>query len=132
MGNIVPSPPAAFTPATEEFMQGATLRPQYIQRTPPMWAVMETDMEALSTASIVSTVAFAIGSFCLGVAANIIVDYGGASTLTEMGSFMLHKCTWISSIAGTAFFFIGGYFHHRKGSLWKRIKSETKIMLPPQ
>jgi Na+-driven multidrug efflux pump len=96
-----------------------------------MWAVGETDMEGLSIASTVSTVAFAIGSFCLGVAANIIVSYGGVEKLTEMGGFMLHECTWIMSAAALVFYLVGGYFLYRKGSLWKRIKSESRqIMLP--
>ena|ERR1700722_4169738 len=132
MGNtpaqITPVAPT-FTPATEAFVDGATVRPQYVQRNPSMWAVGETDMEALSIASTVSTVSFAIGSFCLGIAANIIVSYGGAEKLTAMGGFMLHECTWVMAGVAMFFYIVGSYMLHRKGSLWKRIKSESQITL---
>ena len=131
-GGIPPTTPA-FSPATDAFMQGATVRPQYVERNPSMWAVGETDMDGLSIASTVSTVAFAIGSFCFGVTVNIIVSYGGADKLTDMGAFMLHKCTWVIGAASLVFYLIGAYFLKRKGSLWSRIKSESRqVILPPQ
>ena len=112
---------SAFTPATEEFTRGATLRPNYVERNPAMWAVGETDMDALSVTSTVVTVAIAIGSFCLGIVVNILVSYGGAEKLTPMGDFMIHRCTWFFSGTALVFFLIGYYFHHRKGSLWTKL-----------
>jgi hypothetical protein len=108
--------------------QGATIRPRYVERTPPMWAVSETDMVALSIAAMVANVCFAIGSFCLGVTTSIIVSYAGVATaaMTEIGGFMLYKCTIVLGIAAVAFYGIGIYFHLKKGSLWKTIKSETR------
>jgi hypothetical protein len=108
--------------------QGATIRPRYVERTPPMWAVSETDMVALSIASLVANVCFAIGSFCIGVCTSIVVTYGGvaAKSLTEIGGFMLYKCTTVLGIAALAFYGIGIYFHLKKGSLWNTIKSETR------
>jgi hypothetical protein len=93
-----------------------------------MWAVSETDMVALSIASMVANVCFAIGSFFLGVGTSIVVTYGGvaAKSLTEIGGFMLYYCAPVLGIGALAFYGIGIYFHLRKGSLWNTIKSETK------
>lgn len=93
-----------------------------------MWAVSETDMVALSIAAMVANVCFAIGSFCVGVATSIIVSYGGiaASAMTDIGGFMLHKCTIVLGLAALGFYGIGVYFHLKKGSLWKTIQSETR------
>jgi len=109
---------------------GATFRPRYVERNPPMWAVGETDMSALSIFGLVANCAYAIGSFCLGFAANILVSYAGAEKLTEVGSFLLHKGTVCMGIAGLVFFVVRGVVHYRKGSLWKQIKSETKQVTP--
>jgi len=128
---VSPTPPA-FTPAPEDFMQqGARMRPKYVERNPSMWAVGETDLEALSLASNISTAAFAIGSFCLGVAVNIIVSYGGADKLTDVGKFMLYKCTWMIGVAALIFFGVGLWLQIRKGSLWDKIKSESRQVTPP-
>ena len=97
-----------------------------------MWAVGETDMMGLSIAATVANVSFAIGSFCLGFAANILVSYGGADKLTEIGSFMLHKGTWAMAVSAVVFFAIGTFFQVRKGSLWNRIKSESVQVSRPQ
>ena len=126
----VPPTVPFFQPASDSFMQGATVRPQYVERNPSMWAVGETDMDGLSIATAVSTVAFAIGSFCLGITANIIVSYGGVEKLTQMGDFMLHKCTYGFAVIALAFYVIGGYFIRRRGSLWAKIKSESRQIKP--
>jgi hypothetical protein len=89
-------------------------------------------MQALSIVSTVSTACFALGSFCLGVAANILVGYGGAEKLTDMGAFMLHVCTPTTGIAALSFYSLGVYFHYQKGSLWKTIKSESRQITPHQ
>lgn len=120
-----PPQSARFKPASDDFVRGATVRPQYVERNPSMWAVGETDLDALSIISVVSTAAFAIGSFFLGMAANILVAYGGTDKLTDIGHFMLHKATWVLGIAALIFYCFGLYFARRKGSLWEKIKKES-------
>ena len=93
-----------------------------------MWAVAETDLDALTVMTNVTTVAFAIGGFCLSSAVNIWVGYGGASSLTEVGSFLYYKCSFAAFAASIVFFAIGVYFHSKKGSLWEKIKAESKIV----
>ncbi len=96
-----------------------------------MWAVGETDLDALTMATNVTNAAFAIGSFCLGFAANILVSYGGAKQLTEMGSFMYYKCSVAAFAASLLFFLVGGFFQFKKGSLWEKIKAESRQVTPP-
>ena len=95
-----------------------------------MWAVGETDLDGLSIASGVSTASFAVGSFLLGVMVNILIGYGGSSTLTDRQSFMLYDCTWISGIGAILFYIFGGYLQYRKGSLWSKIKKESRQVRP--
>jgi hypothetical protein len=114
------------TPESELVSQGATIRPRYVERNPPMWAVGETDMIGLSIASGVANVSFAIGSFCLGLAVDILITYAGTDKLTEVGSFMLHTGTWLGIGFAIVFYAIGGAFLARKGTLWKQIKSESR------
>jgi hypothetical protein len=131
MGDAAPPvPPITFSAADDALMQGATVRPRYVERNPPMWAVGETDMDGLSIASTVSTVAFAIASFLLGVAANILVCYGGVDNLTEVAKFMLYKLTFISGFAALVFYGAGAYMLYRKGTLWAKIKSESRQITP--
>ena len=114
------------TPETPDSSQGATIRPRYVERTPPMWAVGETDMIGLSIAVGVANVAFAIGSFCLGFAVNILVSYSGAETLTPVGEFLLNRGMWLLAFIALIFYGIGAAFLFVKGSLWKKIKSESR------
>ncbi len=95
-----------------------------------MWAVGETDLEALTITGNVTNVAFGIGSFLLGFAVNIWIGYGGATSLTEIGSFLYYKCSFLALITAVAFYGIGVYFHYKKGSLWDKIKSESRQITP--
>ena len=110
--------------------QGATIRPQYVERRPPMWAVGETDLDALSLTANVTNASFAIGSFCLGFALNIWITYGGAAALTEIGRFMFYKVSWGAVIAAAFFFGAGIFFHSKKGSLWAKIRAESRQVTP--
>lgn len=122
--NIVIADPESFGNPT-----GATFRPRYVERNPPMWAVGETDMSSLSMFGFVANCAYAFGSFCLGFAANIFVSYAGVEKLTDVGYFMLHIGTKCTIFAAIVFFVFGGIVHYRKGSLWKQIKSETNQVI---
>lgn len=131
MGNAPPPQPPTrrvFVSAAPSFgnTAGATIRPQYVERTPAMWAVGKADMDALSIASTVANFAFAIGSFSLGFAANILVSYAGQQSLTPVGDFLLHEVSWLTGGIALVFFLIGGFFIWRKGSLWSTIKSESR------
>jgi hypothetical protein len=95
-----------------------------------MWAVADTDLDGLSIASGVSTAAIAVGSFLLGVVINIVINYGGSQTLTEKQSFMLHQCTWFCGAGAVLFYCFGAYLQHLKGSLWNKIKKESRQIAP--
>jgi hypothetical protein len=110
---------------------GATIRPQYVERRPPMWAVGETDLDALSLTGNIVNASFAIGSFFLGFAANIWITYAGAEKLTEVGGFLLYRGT-VCALIVSAFFFVAGYIlNDKKKSLWNKIKSESRQISPP-
>jgi hypothetical protein len=95
-----------------------------------MWAIGETDLDALSLTTNITNASFAIGSFCLGFAVNIWITYGGAEKLTEVAAFMLYKCSW-GAIIGSVFFYGAGVFlHMKKGSLWDKIKAESRQITP--
>lgn len=91
-----------------------------------MWVVGDTDMKALSLAGMTANVSFALGSFFVGLATNILVGYGGSEKLTDVGTFMLHGLTPILVILAIAFFGVGGLLNYKKNSLWNQIKSESK------
>jgi hypothetical protein len=129
MGNPVITPQQS-PPILSNPVQGATVRPQYVERNPLMWAVADTDLDGLGIVSVVSTVSFAVGSFCLGVAMNILVSYGGSDKLTDRQVFMLYDCTWMMGLGALLFFIFGGYLQYRKGSLWAKIKKESRQITP--
>ena len=91
-----------------------------------MWAVSETDMTAISIAGTAANISYALGSFFLGFAVNIFVAYSGSEKLTEVGSFMLNKGTWLLIGLAVAFYIAGIVMTKKKGSLWNTIKSESK------
>ena len=95
-----------------------------------MWAVGETDMIGLSIAATGANVSFGLGSFCAGFGVNILISYSAAAKLTEVGAFMLYQGTWLAGGAALAFYTIGGYLLYRKGSLWQKIKSESRQIAP--
>ena len=53
-------------------------------------------LDALSITNLVANIFLGIGSFCLGFAVNIFVSYSGASQLTAVGDFMLHRCSIVA------------------------------------
>jgi len=98
-----------------------------------MWAVGETDLQALSLTGNIVSAAFAIGSFCLGIAANIWISYSGAEKLTEVGGFLLYKGTVFSLVVAVFFYGTGAWLQTKKTSLWNKIKSESRqITQPPR
>ncbi len=107
---------------------GARVTPSYAQRTPQMWPVSEVDIRAIGDDALVANVSFAIGSFCLGSAVNIFVDYGGAEKLTDLGSFMLHKGTVILLAFSAVFYLVGIAMNRRKNAIWDQIKRESKVV----
>ncbi len=95
-----------------------------------MWAIGETDLDALSLTTNITNACFAIGSFCLGFAVNVWITYGGAVKLTEVGEFMFYKCSWGAFIASLVFYSAGIALHVKKGSLWNKIKAESRQVMP--
>jgi hypothetical protein len=109
---------------------GATFSPQYIERNPPMWALGETDMKALSIAGAVANVFFALGSFLVGCCVNILVSYGNSEKLTPVAEFLLYKASWVVGGISIVFFVVGAGFTWSKRSLWNQIKSESRPVTP--
>jgi hypothetical protein len=110
---------------------GARVTPAYVERTPQMWAVSEVDIKAISTDGTVANVAFALGSFLLGVGADILISYGSIEKLTDLGTFMLHDATVIL-FGGWAFCYaFGGYMLYQKKTIWDQIKRESKAKPQP-
>jgi hypothetical protein len=133
MGNppVNPIPPYVASQGAYDNPSGATIRPQYVERRPPMWAVADTELDAIGLTSTMANVSFAIGSFCLGFALNIVISYEGSPNLTPVAEFLLHRCT--EPIIGAALFFyvVGVGLLCKKSNLWKKIKSESKQVTPP-
>jgi len=107
---------------------GATLKPSYAERTPKMWAVGDVDIRAISDDNLVANIAFGIGSFCLGFAANIFLTYVGVQKdkLTELGAFFFYKGTAMAIVAALFFYVVGGIMSYRKKAIWEQIKRETQ------
>jgi|SRR5208337_1429975 len=123
-------PVADANPAQFANSTGATINPQYVERRPSMWAVGEIDLEALTLTTNIINGCFAIGSFCLGFAANILVSYLGVEKLTPAGEFMLHNGTTVAIIASVFFYVLGALLYWKRGSLWNKIKAESRIVKP--
>jgi hypothetical protein len=121
---LVTIPSAAESSTTNPV--GARVNPTYIERTPEMWAVSETDMKGLSGLGVCANAAFSIGAFCLGVTSNIFLNYGGSNSLTQVQGFMLYRGTWISGVASLLFFIAGFSLACFRHSMWDQIKKESR------
>jgi hypothetical protein len=135
MDDLVNIPPAAsYQPASEASafvnQSGAGFRPRWFERNPSMWAIGETDMTALSTDVLVSNFSFSIGSFFLGCALNVLLSYAGEKNLSDIGGFLLHRCTIGFGLMALFFYVVGFIFYKKKVRLWEQIKSESRLVTP--
>jgi hypothetical protein len=121
-------PPAHKIGVADErlYAQGATFKPDYVERSPRMWAVGETDMKAIAGFQAEVTIYFSFGGFFTGTVVNIVLTSSSSTPLSEIGNFLLYRATWFLGALAVACFVAGFVANNRKTSLWEQIKSETK------
>jgi hypothetical protein len=105
---------------------GARVTPEYIERTPQMWAVGEVDIKAIRDDSLVANVSWTIGGFLLGIAVNIFVSSAAADKLTPIGSLMLKEAAPVLCALAIVFAVLGIVMNRKRDAIWKQIKKESK------
>jgi hypothetical protein len=106
---------------------GATIRPVYAERCPVMWALSETDLKSISVLGAVTTFCLSTTGFCIGLIANILLNFGASSSpLSPVAEFMLTRGSWFFGIVAV-FFVIGGIATaNYRSSILDQIKKETR------
>ncbi len=91
-----------------------------------MWAVGEVDIRAISDDSLVANFAFAIASFFLGFAANIVINSMVADKLTDAAKLLLYEGAPALFLLSVVAYVLGGIMIWRRNGIWKQIKKESK------
>ena len=111
----------------EYTLHGARFIPDYIERCPPMWAVGDIDMMAISALESEARGYFSLGSFFFGIGVNIVLGASLSSTpLSEVGNFLLYKGSAFLGVMALIFFGLGWRANERRTSIWERIKKESR------
>jgi hypothetical protein len=90
-----------------------------------MYAVSEIELRSMSSHNTFAALAFAVGSYLLGLISTILVSYLGAEKLTAVQAFLLYRGTWFLGVFTVVFYAYGIYAIMRRNTDMDTIKKET-------
>ncbi len=102
------------------------MRPRYMGRTMNTYPVSEPEMELITSFNAQATVRYSFATFVLGIACSIWVNAIFYNDLTPMGLFATKYVAPFFLFCAAVFAIAGSMAQYRRGSLWDRIKLESR------